>query len=90
MPLTEMMYIERAPELSQQLIVAPLHGVSRGIVRSSRRSCVHWETQGHLQLVTRRRTTTAIVSGIATVPDATYPRFDMFAFCREVDYGRGI
>jgi hypothetical protein len=89
MPLTEMMYIERAPELSQQLIVAPLHGVSRGVVRGSRRSRVHRETEGHLQLVTRRRTTTAIVSGVATAHGPTYPRFDIFAFCREFDCGRG-
>jgi hypothetical protein len=85
MPLTEMMYIERAPELSQQLMVAPLSIISKSIVPLSARSCVHRETQGHLQLVTRCRTTTAIVSMVVTALNGTYPRFGIFAFWREID-----
>lgn len=87
MPLTEMMYIERAPELSQQLIVAPLRRISKDTARGSGCSRVHRETQGHLQLVTSR-TTTMIVSKIARNCNVTYPRFDILAFCREFDYGR--
>ncbi len=49
-------------------------------------ACIHRETQSHLQLVTRRRTTTTIVSGIAEFCTSTYPRFDMMAIWEKLSW----
>lgn len=67
-PLTDMMYRLRAPELSQQFITAPLMHLVSGrseLVLAPNQSCsrtefrnVHGKTHGHLELVARRPSAT--------------------------------